>query len=104
MSPIESADVVIGNLEGEDPGTTVINKHGFTEGVGYFTFAMYQFLAVVVVLNMLVACMANTFTKVIDNVSVEWVFARTKVCYLYDILDNRLIHSREVISFIAGLC
>ena len=28
---------------------------------------------------MLIACMANTFIKVTDNVNVEWIFGRTEV-------------------------
>lgn len=39
MSPIESADVVIENLPGDTSDTTIINKHQFTEAVGYIAFA-----------------------------------------------------------------
>lgn len=39
MSPIESADVIIENLPGDTPDTTIINKHQFTEAVGYIAFA-----------------------------------------------------------------
>jgi len=39
----------------------------------------FQFISVVIVLNMLIACMANTFTKVTDNVNTEWIFGRTEV-------------------------
>lgn len=39
MSPIESADVVIENLPGDTPNTTIINHHKFTEAVGYIAFA-----------------------------------------------------------------
>lgn len=44
-----------------------------------FHFPGFQFISVVVVLNMLIACMSNTFTRVTDNVNVEWIFGRTEV-------------------------
>lgn len=31
------------------------------------------------ILNMLIACMSNTMTKVTENVLVEWTFGRTEV-------------------------
>lgn len=39
MSPIESADVIIENLPGDVEGTSIINRHLFTEAVGYISFA-----------------------------------------------------------------
>ena len=106
MTPMEYIDVIIENLPGDKAGTTIINKHEFTELVGYFAFAgkfkisFYVFkqkcirkrifflfqiafiiLSSVVILNMLIACMANTFTKVIDNIQIEWVFGRSQVIY-----------------------
>lgn len=110
MSAIESADVVIENLPGETDTETIINKHTFTETIGYLAFACtihqkkkknfthththkvglinidnletgFEFISVVVVLNMLIACMSNTFTQFTDNVAVEWTFGRTEVIY-----------------------
>ncbi|XP_015588329.1 short transient receptor potential channel 4 [Cephus cinctus] len=79
MSAIESADVIIENLPGENDSETIINKHTYTEAIGYVAFAGFEFISVVVVLNMLIACMSNTFTKITDNVDVEWTFGRTEV-------------------------
>ncbi|RLU21840.1 hypothetical protein DMN91_006216 [Ooceraea biroi] len=78
MSPVESADVIIENLPGERESETIINYHSFTEFIGYLSFASFEFISVIVVLNMLIACMANTFTRVTDNVNVEWIFGRTE--------------------------
>lgn len=39
MAPLESADVIIENLPGETDNTSIINKHMFTEAVGYIAFA-----------------------------------------------------------------
>lgn len=33
----------------------------------------------VIVLNMLIACMSNTFVRVTENVQMEWTFGRTEV-------------------------
>nr|CAD7580581.1 unnamed protein product [Timema californicum] len=78
MSPLESADVIIENLPGDKQGTTVVNTHHFTETVGYIAFALFEVMSVIVILNMLIATMSNTFTKVIDNVDIEWTFGRTQ--------------------------
>ncbi|XP_076759027.1 short transient receptor potential channel 5 [Xylocopa sonorina] len=79
MSPIESADVVIENLPGESKTETIINHHTFTEIIGYISFAGFTFIAVILILNMLIACMSNTMSKVKENVIVEWTFGRTEI-------------------------
>ncbi|XP_012142580.2 short transient receptor potential channel 4 isoform X2 [Megachile rotundata] len=78
MSPIESADVVIENLPSDSENETVINQHTFTEFIGYLSFAAFTFISVILILNMLIACMSNTLTKVTENVIVEWIFGRTE--------------------------
>lgn len=77
MSALESADVIIENLPGETEHTTIINKHSFTEAVGYIAFALFEVLTVIMILNMLIATMSNTFQRVTDNVAIEWVFGKT---------------------------
>ncbi|KAJ8973595.1 hypothetical protein NQ317_010032 [Molorchus minor] len=77
MSPLESADVVIENLPGETPGTTIINTHDFTEAIGYIAFALFELLIVVMILNMLIATMSSTFQRVLDNLDIEWTFGKT---------------------------
>ncbi|XP_051170888.1 short transient receptor potential channel 4-like isoform X2 [Leptopilina boulardi] len=79
LSAIESADVIIENLPSESENGTIVNKHTFTEFIGYISFATFEFISVIVVLNMLIACMANTFTRVTENIGVEWTFARTEL-------------------------
>lgn len=39
MSPVESADVIIENLPSDRESETIINRHGFTELIGYVAFA-----------------------------------------------------------------
>ena len=79
MSPIEAADVVIGNIAEMDSMKT----HLLTETVGYILFGIFEILTVFVIINMLIATMANTFQRVIDNVDVEWTFGRTQVQISY---------------------
>lgn len=77
MAPLETGDVIIENLPGETSSTTIINKHTFTEAVGYICFALFEILTVIIILNMLIATMSNTFQRVTDNVDVEWTFGKT---------------------------
>lgn len=77
MAALESADVVIENLPGETPKTTIINQHTFTEAVGYICFALFEVLIVIMILNMLIATMSSTFQRVLDNLDVEWTFGKT---------------------------
>ncbi|XP_073988851.1 short transient receptor potential channel 4-like isoform X3 [Rhodnius prolixus] len=79
----EVADVVIENLPDESGKLTVINEHHFTEAVGYITFSVYTVLMVIVVLNMLIATLSNTFQRIVDNVDSEWVFGKTEVYLQY---------------------
>lgn len=44
------------------------------------TFPGFTFICVIVILNMLIACMSNTMAKVTENLIVEWTFSRTEVC------------------------
>nr|XP_050845481.1 short transient receptor potential channel 5-like [Vespula vulgaris] len=101
MSPIESADVIIENLPSDSETETIINYHTFTEIIGYIAFASFEFISVVVVLNMLIACMTNTFTKVTENVIVEWTFGRTEV-YVDFMLMTTLPPPFNIIPTFAG--
>ncbi|KAG6447601.1 hypothetical protein O3G_MSEX005070 [Manduca sexta] len=80
MAPLESADVVIENTRDE---TSTLkyreNRHGYTERIGYFCFGCFEVISVIVVLNMLIATMSNTFQRVTDNAAIEWTFGRTEM-------------------------
>ncbi|XP_066148800.1 short transient receptor potential channel 5-like [Euwallacea fornicatus] len=77
MTPLESADVIIENLPGDTPASTIINKHSFTEAIGYICFALFEVLIVIMIVNMLIATMSSTFQRVLDNLDVEWTFGKT---------------------------
>ncbi|XP_018319395.1 short transient receptor potential channel 5-like [Agrilus planipennis] len=85
MAPLESADVIIENLPGPEKGVTVTNRHSFTEAIGYIAFAVFEFLTVIVILNMLIATMSHTFQTITDNVDIEWTFGKTEfyLDYMY---------------------
>ncbi|XP_017796288.1 PREDICTED: short transient receptor potential channel 4-like [Habropoda laboriosa] len=102
MSPIESADVIIENLPGESENETIVNHHTFTEIIGYISFAGFTFIGVIVILNMLIACMSNTLTNVTENVIVEWTFARTET-YVDFMLTTTLPPPFNIVPTIIGI-
>ncbi|XP_061938714.1 short transient receptor potential channel 4-like [Apis cerana] len=102
MSPIESADVIIENLPGETENETIINHHSFTELIGYISFAGFTFISVIMILNMLIACMSNTMTKVTENVLVEWTFGRTET-YVDFMLTTTLPPPFNIIPTYVGI-
>lgn len=102
MSSLESADVVIENLPGETDNSTIINKHTFTEAVGYIAFALFEVLTVIMILNMLIATMSNTFQRVTDNVDIEWTFGKTDF-YLEHMLETTLPAPLNLLPTAAGL-
>ncbi|CAH1786057.1 unnamed protein product [Owenia fusiformis] len=81
MSPINAADVVISPYTKQDGNETIvyINKHEITQTVGALMFGAYHVIAIIVLLNMLIAMMTNSYQMVFDNADVEWKFARTEV-------------------------
>ncbi|XP_070207798.1 short transient receptor potential channel 7-like isoform X2 [Littorina saxatilis] len=49
------------------------------ETVGYYLYGVYVFASMIVLLNLLIAVMSNTFNEVQDERDVEWKFARTEL-------------------------
>ncbi|XP_022919026.1 short transient receptor potential channel 4-like [Onthophagus taurus] len=78
MSGLSSGDVIIETLPGEQENTYIYNTHEFTEAVGYIAFALFEVIIVIVLLNMLIATMSNTYQRVIDNVDIEYAFGKTE--------------------------
>ncbi|XP_050302475.1 short transient receptor potential channel 5-like [Anthonomus grandis grandis] len=102
MSSLESADVIIENLPGDTPKTTIINKHDFTEAVGYICFALFEVLIVIMILNMLIATMSSTFQRVLDNLDVEWTYGKTDF-YLEYMLHTTLPSPLNLIPTPSGV-
>ncbi|XP_063545793.1 short transient receptor potential channel 4-like, partial [Cydia strobilella] len=84
LSPLESADVVLDNRNSSD--RLPLAQHTYTERIGYICFGCFEVISVIVVLNMLIATMSNTYQRVIDNVATEWTFGKTEMylSYMYE--------------------
>ena len=64
--PMEAADVVINEYKKEigNETVTVQNKHKVTEGIGFFLYGFYEVVTMIILLNLLIAMMSNTYTKI----------------------------------------
>nr|XP_021200730.2 short transient receptor potential channel 4 [Helicoverpa armigera] len=101
MAPLESADVVLENTR-DHAEKAHENRHSYTERIGYFCFGCFEVISVIVVLNMLIATMSNTFQKVNDNVDIEWTFGKTEV-YIDYMLQTTLPSPLNLIPTAAGV-
>ncbi|XP_074863797.1 short transient receptor potential channel 5 [Carettochelys insculpta] len=63
--------------------TNVRARHEFTEFVGATMFGTYNVISLVVLLNMLIAMMNNSYQLIADHADIEWKFARTKLWMSY---------------------
>ncbi|XP_051539145.1 short transient receptor potential channel 4-like [Myxocyprinus asiaticus] len=63
--------------------TNVAPNHQFTEFVGATMFGTYNIISLVVLLNMLIAMMNNSYQHIADHADIEWKFARTKLWMSY---------------------
>lgn len=102
MSPLEAADVVIENLPSEIQNSTIINKHTFTEAVGYICYAIFEILTVIILLNMLIATTSSTFSRVTDNADVELTFGKT-LFYMEYMVQTTLPSPFNLIPTASGL-
>ncbi|XP_077985405.1 short transient receptor potential channel 4-like [Glandiceps talaboti] len=57
--------------------------HSSTEGFGSFIYAVFMIISVVILLNVLIAVMSNTYTRIEENADVEWKFYRAELCLSY---------------------
>lgn len=60
----------------------VVNNHYFTQAVGKLLFSLFEIISAIVMLNMLIATVINTFQRVTGNKYIEWVFGRTQLIFL----------------------
>ncbi|XP_037125732.1 short transient receptor potential channel 4-like [Syngnathus acus] len=63
--------------------TNVDANHQFTEFVGATMFGTYNIISLVVLLNMLIAMMNNSYQHIADHADIEWKFARSKLWMSY---------------------
>ncbi|XP_077863794.1 short transient receptor potential channel 4-like [Saccoglossus kowalevskii] len=57
--------------------------HWYTEGVGRILFAAYHVIGIVVLLNILIAMMSNTFTRIEEDADRQWKFSRSRLWMIY---------------------
>ncbi|XP_033110111.1 short transient receptor potential channel 5-like [Anneissia japonica] len=58
-------------------------EHGFTESVATLLYAAYHIIAIVVLLNVLIAMMSSTYTRVEEDADIQWKFSRSKLWMSY---------------------
>ncbi|XP_043925150.1 short transient receptor potential channel 7-like [Protopterus annectens] len=58
-------------------------EHKFIENIGYILFGVYNVTMVVVLLNMLIAMINNSYQEIEEDADVEWKFARAKLWLSY---------------------
>ncbi|XP_070555682.1 short transient receptor potential channel 4-like [Ptychodera flava] len=54
-------------------------NHWFTESIGKILFAAYHVIGIVVLLNILIAMMSNTFTRIEEDADMQWKFSRSRL-------------------------
>uniref|UniRef100_H2Z8F6 Transient receptor ion channel domain-containing protein n=1 Tax=Ciona savignyi TaxID=51511 RepID=H2Z8F6_CIOSA len=59
------------------------NQHGFTEAIGRLLLAIYHAIAIIVILNMLIAMMSRSYQITSENEEREWKFHRTEMWIRY---------------------
>lgn len=77
----------MGNVDAPDlttrgPVTSLTNNPIRSAGVaavGQYLYGIYVFASMIVLLNLLIAVMSNTFNEVQDERDIEWKFARTEL-------------------------
>ncbi|XP_074140899.1 short transient receptor potential channel 7 [Sminthopsis crassicaudata] len=58
-------------------------NHKFIENTGYVLYGIYNVTMVVVLLNMLIAMINNSYQEIEEDADVEWKFARAKLWLSY---------------------
>ncbi|XP_070555677.1 short transient receptor potential channel 7-like [Ptychodera flava] len=61
----------------------VVADHWVTEFIGYCLFAVYHVIAIVALLNILIAMMSNTYNKIEGDADIQWKYSRTNLWMSY---------------------
>ncbi|XP_051882453.1 transient receptor potential cation channel subfamily C member 2b [Pristis pectinata] len=67
----------------EEPTSVDVSDYVVAEFVGRILYGIFTIIMVIVLLNMLVAMITNSFQKIEDDADVEWKFARSKLYLCY---------------------
>uniref|UniRef100_A0A4X2KHG0 Transient receptor potential cation channel subfamily C member 7 n=1 Tax=Vombatus ursinus TaxID=29139 RepID=A0A4X2KHG0_VOMUR len=81
----ESFKTLFWSIFGLSEVTSVVLKynHKFIENIGYVLYGVYNVTMVVVLLNMLIAMINNSYQEIEEDADVEWKFARAKLWLSY---------------------
>ncbi|XP_072170779.1 short transient receptor potential channel 4-like [Diadema setosum] len=63
--------------------TNVMPKHDITEFIGAVMLCFYNFITIIILLNLLIAMMNTSFQKIQTRADMEWKFARAKLWMSY---------------------
>ncbi|XP_076057895.1 transient-receptor-potential-like protein [Oratosquilla oratoria] len=63
--------------------TDLVEEHVFIERVGQGLFMAYHVMSIIVLINMLIAMMSNSFQQIEDHADQEWKFARSQLWMSY---------------------
>ncbi|XP_054709431.1 short transient receptor potential channel 4-like [Uloborus diversus] len=84
MGEPDFAQIVVASRNESEP-----KEHLFTEGVGYSLWGFYHMVTVVVLLNMLIAMMTESYQNIQTNADMEWKFACSTLWLT--VLDNHSV-------------
>ncbi|VDI33840.1 transient receptor potential cation channel subfamily C member 4 [Mytilus galloprovincialis] len=59
------------------------NGQSFTSMIGMILFMAYHFMAIIMLINMLIAMMSNSYQNIENHADMEWKFARSKLWMSY---------------------
>lgn len=102
---IAYTDVIVDNTCGSGANQTgacySATYHSFTEGTGYFLYALYHVIMLTTLLNMLIGIMANTLSEIqVCSQVFGWLFTVFCVFSYYRIV-LLLIHRWTLFSYLA---
>ncbi|XP_070579230.1 uncharacterized protein [Ptychodera flava] len=58
---------------------TLDTKNDITEKFGIVVFAAYHIIALIILMNLLIALMSTTYERIVENADTEWKFARSEM-------------------------
>ncbi|UJR21541.1 hypothetical protein I4U23_024626 [Adineta vaga] len=61
----------------------IYKKHTFTMFIGLLMYGVYSSIMIIVLLNMLIAMMSNSYQYIANSTETEWKFARAKLWISY---------------------
>ncbi len=104
MGSITDATVVVDNRCSNDTDQACypVNKHQLTEAVGFILYGIYHLILVLMLLNMLIAIMSNTFYRIQVHtccIYIHDIFFQTYNCMLFHYMHYLNINVQSNLSY-----